>query len=103
MVLTRDKCAFDNCVSTRFDLNACKFYNFRKHDYQKWLQARNNEKLKAIPATSLIKHYGVCQKHFKNSCFQKKLSPFKTKLNHNAVPENISDEGKFIGIYLLIR
>ena len=96
MVLTRDKCAFANCVSTRLDLNACKFFHFRKHDYQKWLQACNNEKLKDIPVTSLIKHYGVCQKHFKNSCFQQKLSLFKTKLNQNAVPEDFSNKGKFI-------
>ena len=36
-----------NCVSTRLDLNACKFFNFRKHDDKKWLQACSNENLKA--------------------------------------------------------
>ena len=98
MVFTRDKCSFFNCVSTRLDLNACKFFNFCKHDYKKWLQVCNNENLKAIPVTSLIRNYGVCQKHFKNNCFQQKLSPIRNKLNHNAVPENICNEGKFIGI-----
>ena len=46
MVLTRDKFAFANCVSTRLDFNACKFFNFPKHDNQKWSQACNNERLK---------------------------------------------------------
>ena len=99
MVFTRDKCSFFNCASTRLDLNACKFFNFRKHDYKKWLQACNNENLKAIPVTSLIRNYGVCRKHFTINCFQQKMSPFRNKLNHNAVPENISNGGKFIGKY----
>ena len=89
------------CVSTRLDLDACKIFNFRKHDYKK-----NVYKLAVIKTlkltypcyllTSLIRNYSVCQKHFKNNCFQKKMSPFRNKLNHNAVPENISNGGKFI-------
>ena len=53
--------------------------------------------------SSLIRNYGVCQKHFKNNCFQQKLSPFRNKLNHNAVPENISNRVKFIGLGLPYR
>ena len=48
MVLTRDKFAFANCVSTRLDFNAYKFLNFPKHDNQKWLQACNDERLKIV-------------------------------------------------------
>ena len=59
MVFIRDKCAFANCVSTKLDFNACKFFNFPKDDNQKWLQACNNEKLK-----------------ISSSCFQQKLIPF---------------------------
>ena len=47
-MLTRDKFAFANCVSTRLDFNAYKFFNFPKHDNQKWLQACNNERLKIV-------------------------------------------------------
>ena len=72
---------------------------------KKWLQACSNENLKAIPVTSLglIRNYGVCQKHFKNNCFQQKLNPFRNKLNHNAVPENNSNGGKFIGLGIPYR
>ena len=48
MVLTRDKFAFANSVSTRLDFNAYKFLNFPKHDNQKWLQACNDERLKIV-------------------------------------------------------
>ena len=41
----------------------------------------------------------VCVKSIlKIIAFNKKLSPFGNKLNHNAVPENISNGGKFIGL-----
>ena len=48
MVLTRDKFAFANCVSTRLDFNACQFFNFPKPDNQKWSQACNNERFKKV-------------------------------------------------------
>ena len=66
MVLSRDKCSLANCVSTRLDLNDCKFFNFCNHDNLKWLTTiyklglasnNNKKKLISIPVTSLIKPF----------------------------------------------
>ena len=97
MVKTR-KCSFNNCVES--SETGVKLFNFRKFDHMKWIEACKNPNLKKLALSSLLRNHYVCQRHFRSGDFTRQLSPFKNKLNGDAIPRNIDAnlEGEYLAL-----
>ena len=93
-------CSFRNCQESSSNANR-KFFNFRKHDYQEWITACQKTTLLSLKKESVTNNYFVCDKHFIRENYTKIISPFKKRLNRDAIPNNYdciesdTERGKF--------
>ena len=81
------KCCIETCPPENSESGKIKYYHFRKHDHKQWLDIIGDERLKKVSIKSLLCNYFVCSKHFSSTDYNQILSPFKTKLNSNALPK----------------
>lgn len=90
------RCSFRNCTETSLNVSL-RFFHFRDHDCDRWIQACEKQSLYSKSRQSLLRRYFVCSKHFVNKDFTRPISPFKLFLTKDATPveDRLSMEGKF--------
>lgn len=90
-------CEYHECNSTDSKL---KYYCFPKNNSQreKWILNCSNTNLKNLEYSTLKQKY-VCEKHFRNECFNNLVDK---KLLPNSVPKNFEvNEVSFILFYCI--
>ena len=82
-------CSFQGCKNSTED-KTLRFFNFRKHDYEKWAEACGLS-LENMMMKSILTNKVVCSEHFSSEDFEMKFqfSPFKkqAKLLTTALPK----------------
>ena len=88
MSKTVSSCAFYNCSNNRKNNKKLKFFHFRKHDYETWIQVCNNPHLNNLNLDTLIKNYDVCANHFTRNDYEIIIPEFHGDLRKDAIPKN---------------
>ena len=81
------RCQFKNCRNTKINEPHKRYFHFRRHDYNNWIKACGNYKLKKLSKSTLLYDRFVCSDHFGDQSYTRVLFSFKNKLKRDAVPQ----------------
>ena len=86
------KCRFPGCTRTSKDIGV-RFFNFRRHDYQKWCEIchidHTKYKMNTIVNRGCSGYFKICSDHFYKYDLEMAVGPYvsKSKLKKNVVPK----------------
>ena len=100
MAKTQKCCMCSNTSLTNIKSSSGKTRKIKLHVFpkdssliDKWINTINNSHLKKLSKTTIRRSYFLCENHFEDSDYIYKYSPFKQKLNNNAIPRrNLGQE-----------